>query len=912
MTPQRWARIKEVFFAAVELDEPRRTAFVADACHSDSDLRREVARLLTQHEPDAPADLTGQTVAHYKVIEKIANGGMGVVYKAEDTKLHRAVALKFLRPDGFADEESKRRLLQEARAAAALDHPSICTIYDIETSGGRTFVAMAYIRGETLSEKIKQRPLPVQEALHLAASIADGLYHAHENGVVHRDVKPENVMVTPGGQVKIMDFGLARLASGTRLTQAGTLMGTPAYMSPEQVRGDPVDNRTDIWSLGVVLYQMVTGQLPFRGDSAQALALSVQNRDPEPVTALRAAVHPEIDFILGKALSKQPAARYHHADEMASDLRNLASRSDSGPRRYRRSPSGRLWAVATLSMAALVAVLLLAWSRQEPKSTQSLPLRRFSFSSAVQVRSEWWGRNVTISPDGKLIAMASSGPGGKLWLHDLSRGEGRSVEGTEGAFSPFWSPDSEYVAYLAGNALMKVRTAGGLPIRICDVRKPWFTGGTWSPDGEVIVFASDELFEVPARGGVPKPLRLPDWSIERKYHPLFLPAPRSRVLVFAGGRGKQNLYLYDVPANRLRLLGPGCKPAWSPSGHLVYQPEEFTYELWARGLLLGRQEAAGEPFVIAQRAFEPSVAQDGTLVYREPSRFGKGFFLWADRRGKELERVELEGVSNHYGASLDPEGRRIAFLGRGGSSFGLSVWLYDPGLRRSTRLTSDKGRELVPTWSPAGDEVAFASNRTGTYNIYVRRADGSGDVRPLTTSGNNFVTDWSRDGRHLLYEETVSDRLGDIWYLERGAGKGEWTQKPFLVTPNGERFGRLSPNGRFVAYLSDETGRDEVYVRPFPEGNRKWTVSSGGAYKPIWGGDGRELYYGSPEGVFAVRVTTESQFTMKTPVKLFEHRAQFDVSADGQRFLLAPPEEDALQPVIRVVQSWHAEFNGRR
>lgn len=930
MTPDRWARIKDVFQAALDVDEPARSAFVAHACRSDTDLGREVNRLLTQHSEeitrDLPRDLSGQTIAHYKVLHKIGEGGMGVVYKAEDTKLNRTVALKFLRPDAIGDEESKCRLLQEARAAAALDHPNICTVYEIEEADGHTFLAMAYVHGETLNEKVRRRPLALDEALNIAAQAAEGLQAAHEIGIVHRDMKCANLMVTGKGQVKVMDFGLAHLAGGTRLTKTGTIMGTPSYMSPEQVRGEDFDHRTDIWSLGIVLYEAVTGRLPFRGDSSQTLALAIQNQEAEPVTALRAGLPLELDFVLGKALAKERAARYQHADELAVDLRNLSKTAGSGrsrsmqPRSFaarsgemvtRRKPS-LPWSVAVIATVGFAAMAYVHLQERRVSLPVAPSLRRFAVAPEIRVRSEWWGRNVAVSPDGRHIAMASSGADGQLWIQDLGRGEARPLDGTEGAFAPFWSPDSKYIAYKAGNDLMKVRVDGGPATRVCELRWPWFSGGTWSPDGESIVFASDELLEVSSGGGIAKPLRLPDASIERKYYPLFLPAPNNaRVLVFSGSRGKQNLYLFDLRRNRLKLLGPGCKAAWSPTGHLLYQPEEFIYELWALPLSLHKLEPDGKPFVIAQRAFEPSAATDGTLVYRAPRRFGNGWFTWVDRRGRQLERFDLAGVSNHYDPTLSPDGKRIAFLGRASLGTELSVWLYDPVLRKSVRLTSDPGRELVPRWSPSGEHVAYASNRTGSFNMYVRRADGSGEVRALTRSGNNFINDWSRDDKYLLYEETVEDRFGDVCFLERSADASRWNAKPWLKTADGERFARLSPDGRFVAYLSNETGQEELYVRPFPRGDKKWTISSGGARQPHWRADGRELFYDSQGAVMAVPVSTQPQFSRGTPVKLFPHAGHFDVTPDGQRFLLAPPEEDALEPMIRVVQNWHAEFHDR-
>jgi serine/threonine protein kinase/Tol biopolymer transport system component len=934
MTAERWAQIKSVFQAAVEVNDAERCTFVDEACGSDTDLRREVMRLLEHHRHaisvEPPRDLSGRTISHYKIIEKLGEGGMGVVYKAEDTKLFRTVALKFLRADSIGSEEPKTRLLLEARAAASLDHPNICTVYDIEEAEGHTFLVMGHVNGVSLSDRIRQRPIPLGEALRIAAQIADGLHAAHESGIVHRDIKSANVFITEKGHVKIMDFGLAHLAAGTRITKTGTIMGTPAYMSPEQVRGADVDHRTDIWSLGIVLYEMITGRFPFRGESPQTIALAIQNEDAEPVTALRSGLPLDLDFIVDKALAKNRAERYQHVDEFRIDLETVSKRNASATSSNPRSATALRVTHSTTSvpgstprlrvgLAAVTALALLgvtfARFRESRAGTPEVPLRRFSFAPPVAVRADWGGRNVAISPNGKHIAIAAAGKEGKLWLQDLSRGQSTPIEGTEGAETPFWSPDSQYVGYAASNELMKVRVDGGAPTRVCVVKKPRFHGATWSPDGEAIVFASDELFEVPASGGVAKPLQLPDGSGDRKYHPWFLPSQNgARVLLFAGGSGTQNLYLYNFQNRQLKVLGPGSKPTYSASGHLVYQPTEFVYELWAIPFSLEKLGATGKQFVIGQRALEATVAADGTLVYREPRGSGRGGFTWVDRDGKELKTIELQPVSSLYALQLSPDDRLVAYSGRSSLGVELDVWLYDFIRGRNIRLTTDPGRDLGPVWAPSGEHVAFTSNRSGSFNIYLRRADGSGETMRLTDKGNSFVSDWSRDGRYLLYEETATDPSGDLWFLERDPSNGAWRSKPFISGHSeGERVPRISPDGRFVAYLSNETGREELYVRPFPQGTGRWTVSTSGTFRPAhWRGDGRELYYLSQGALICVPVSTRPGFTMGSPTKLFSHSGAYAAASDGQRFLLATPEEEALEPMIRVVQNWFAEFRDRR
>ncbi|MCP5111772.1 MAG: serine/threonine protein kinase, partial [bacterium] len=401
MTPQRWAQIKEIITNALERSDSSRTAYLDDACGSDRDLRREVERLLREYgdgsvfeSPRFAPDLVGRTFSHYRVAEKLGEGGMGVVYKAEDTKLDRTVALKFLAPHVLLSEEHKARFIQEAKAAAAIHHPNICTVHAIEDINGHLFLAMAYIDGPTLKQKVAERPLKIEEALHVATEAAQGLKAAHKRGIAHRDIKSANIMLDAEDRPVIMDFGLAQLAGGTRITRAGTTLGTPAYMSPEQVRGEETDHRTDLWSLGVVLYELVTGRQPFRGDHQTALSAAIQSEEPEPVTALRAGVPLELDWILGKALAKNPADRYQSAADLIVDLRGLGRKIESGASgraptaapANREELNGKLRStrlrLRLATVSAIVLALILFGVAFEDMSRET-PLRRFAFTSPM-------------------------------------------------------------------------------------------------------------------------------------------------------------------------------------------------------------------------------------------------------------------------------------------------------------------------------------------------------------------------------------------------------------------------------------------------------------------------------------------------------------------------------------------------
>ncbi len=541
MSPEQWQRVKEVVGAALELEAERRGQFLEQECGADRELRRAVDALL---EGDQRAGQTiegaiaaaaaqvaqasgragknlqaGQTISHYQVIEKLGEGGMGVVYKAEDTKLERSVALKFLAVHAIEDPEHKARFIREAKAAARLDHQNICPVYEIDEVEGQTFLAMAYLEGRTVKDKIAERPLKLDEALDIAIQIAQGLKAAHEKEIIHRDIKAANLMLTKEGQIKIMDFGLAQLAEGSKLTKTRTLLGTPAYMSPEQARREPTDRRTDVWSLGVVIYEMVTSRLPFEGGRQEAVLHAIGHEEPEPVTAIRSGLPTELDRILEKALAKNLDERYQHVEDMLVDLRWLQKKLASGkltiakegvlsglaPPRARDSETKgasfgpglareRLaWLFAAFGFVGIL-VLVFVHFRQIPPAPPLALLHRFSFTVPVAA-DNYLG--VAISPNGKRVAISDMGGGAmgggieKLWVKDLESGQLRAIEGIERAGPPFWSPGSDFIGFVDGRELKKVSAEGGPSIRVCQMPVA-FGDGSWSPDGDSIVFRAGQ------------------------------------------------------------------------------------------------------------------------------------------------------------------------------------------------------------------------------------------------------------------------------------------------------------------------------------------------------------------------------------------------------------------------------------
>ena len=928
--------------------------------------------------------MTGQTISHYKISAPLGEGGMGIVYKAEDTKLERTVALKFLAPHLLQDEEALKRFRREAKAAASVHHANVCPVYEIAEAGGRTFISMAFIEGESLDKRIEQGPLKIAEALDIAQQIASGLEAAHEKKVVHRDIKPGNVIVDGKGHVTVMDFGLALLTEGSKLTQLDTTLGTVAYMSPEQAQGVEVDHRTDIWALGCVLYEMVCGQRPFKGVYDKALLYEIVHEEYEPITGVRAGVPMELEWMVGKCLAKDREDRYNHAEDMMLDLRTLAEKLKSGRSTVLRTGVGaqraapapshavearaqqapplqssagvgvqpglasqqtaaplaasevvlskrklRLpWVLFAVSTLVALALAFVHFGETPPE----VPLRRFAFTPPEAVGATTFSTNVAVSPNGKHIAFITAGSDGKLWVQDLDQRQPRAIDGTEGARGLFWSPASDFIGFAAGGELKKVSVQGGLAIRVCELPGGSSAGGTWSPDGEVIVFSSGTpavLYEVPGRGGTPNLLISPEESegspggpMGGIYRPHFLPSEAgARVLVFTFGLViEPTMMVQNVETGQRELLGRGVAPFYSPSGHLVYQSAAQTNDLWALPFSLDTLRATGEAFPISENSRVPTVAADGTLVYLDSSGSEQRQLVWLDRGGEKTGEIgeAQEGIGDPV---LSPDGRLVAVTVGGGPN--QDVWVYDIARAVRNRVSTSPERDWRPVWSPAGDEVAFTSNRAGNNDIFLRQADGSVEEKVLAaTPHDEFLSDWSRDGKYLLYFAIDPETGPHLWYLERNEDGSGWKSHPFLQTPFNQ-VPRFSTDGRYVAYVSGESGQMEVYVQPFPEGGRKVTVSRNGGTKVRWSRDGKELFYVEGETLVAVSVSSGSSFSVGSATRLFEHPglrpgfnyAPYDISADGQRFILAElvgEGADAPEPSIRVVQNWFAEFRDRQ
>ncbi len=871
---------------------------------------------------------SGTRLGPYEILTPLGAGGMGEVYRARDTRLDRTVAIKILPPHLSEDPILRQRFEREARAISSLNHPHICLLYDVGKQDGTQFLVMECVEGETLAKRLEKGPLPLEQALKYGMQIADALDKAHRSNVVHRDLKPGNIMLTGSG-AKLLDFGLAKAAppltagetltaAATRttpVTQQGTIVGTFQYMSPEQVEGKEVDARSDIFSFGSVLYEMVTGQRAFPGKSQLSVASAILEKDPEPISTLQPLTPPALDRTIRVCLAKDPEERWQTARDLLLELKWIAGggsqiglRSEGTPRS--RSYNRLSWTlVAVLSLSVLV---LLVISRQRVPANAA-PMRFFIHPPENSyINTE--GR-AAVSPDGRHVTFVAPGSNGKdvLWVRSFDSLAAPPLAGTERALFPFWSPDSRWIGFFANRStLQKIDTTGGPPIPVGSASGG--NGGTWSRD-DVIVFgigATRLLYRVSAAGGEVVPLTKRGKAASIGWlAPYFLPDGNHYLYEAPQAGAGHGVYVSSLDSDTSRLLvHGGTSPAYQ-QGYLFYL---LGTTLIAQPFDEKRLEIVGDASALAEQVQFFSASQTGAvLAYWTGAVENMPQLIWFDRSGNRIGK--LGDPVHQFNIRLSPDGTKVAaeIYDPQVSGMNSDIWLYDVSREVKSRLTSGAGSARVPCWSPDGKHIIFSSDRKGHFDLYEKATDGAGNEKLVFESEDaKYCQSWSPDGKFLLYSTISNDSNAhrDLWTLPFF---GDRTPVPYLQTELVEQGSRFSPDGKWIVYASNESGKNEVYVRPFPGPGGKLLVSASGGSTPVWSHDGKEIFYlGANRELMAARVKQNgSALAIDATHPLFQAHMEgslhnYDASADGQRFLIVTSTPQKLPSPITVVVNWDA------
>lgn len=873
----------------------------------------------------------GTRLGPYQIVSRIGAGGMGEVFEARDTRLDRVVAIKVLHSNLSVPPQVRERFAREARAISSLSHPHICTLFDVGEQDGVDYLVMEYLQGETLADHIARGPLPLADVLRYGAEIADALAKAHRQGVVHRDLKPGNVMVTKSG-AKLLDFGLAKAAQSAiaadpnaatagqpkPLTREGTVVGTAQYMSPEQLEGKEADTRTDLFALGCVLYEMTTGRRPFEGASTASLAAAILRGTPTPVSELQPLAPAALTHLISKCLAKDPDERWQSASDLTTQLRWIGENNGVARAESSRPPGGRrhdllAWALAlSMAMAAVVLAAIL-WRRSTPRP-QPIHLNLVPPANTA-LSSDVVSHNIALSPDGTRVVFVAAAPGARplLWARALSAATAHSVAGTEGATSPFWSPDGRFIAFFADGKLKRVAPPSGSAQTICDAS---LGSGSWGKD-DTILFTETEgregILRVPASGGVATPAidpvpRRPAWH----YWPQFLPDGRHFLYLGTNTHGERSLFVSSLDSKQRTAIPSVRSRALYASGFLIY-PQEGV--LLAREFNLRSMSVSGEPAIVAAEIpyFDTvgwsdfSVSSNGVLAYQGSAILSR--LVWFDRAGRE---IGLVGDPAGYGSlRLSPDNKKLAFSRADPKTLNDDLWVYDLGRNLATRFTFDPGDEFDPVWNRDGDRIIYALDVQGNTTLYEKKLTESGRGTALLPMERFKVPrDCSPDGGLVLYSDTGSQTGYDLWMMPLD---GERKPHPFQQTRFDETDGVFSPDSRWVAFVSAESGSSEVYVQRSDGSGEKWRISSTGGSGPRWPRDGKEIFYLAADNrIMAVPVSVGETFSAGKAVALFTADPvcfkcigdTFDVTHDGQRFLVnnrLPGPSSAIDIVLNWV-----------
>lgn len=1000
MQNERWQRVETLYHAALEREPTARRRFLVEACAGDESLRREVETLLAYDGKAAsfievPAaamlarDLADDSqfrrqisetlpapteVGRYRVLEPLGRGGMGEVHLALDTRLNRKVAIKLLPAEFTADAARVRRFEQEAQAVSALNHPNIVTVYEIGELDDWRYIVTEYVEGKTLRQLLADAPqsrLRLAQALDIAAQTASALQTAHEAGITHRDIKPENVMVRKDGLVKILDFGLAKVSRQANespfaalervSTQSGMVMGTVTYMSPEQARGEKVDSRTDIFSLGVILYEMLCGEKPFTGQTTSDVIVALLTKDPLPLRELTPEASVALESMVARCLEKEPEQRFQSAGDLgfalqalnsqtlfsatakASALRRPLEQSETGDRSEERDiVLARLGGLAQRwfgrLLLASVAAVFLAALLLAAKHLGEAPVERLPVAFRFTLPENWHFREAdapTVSPNGRHIifsaspaAVAADGNVARraLWLRNLDASEASILPGSEGGVAPFWSPDSRFVAFWANGRLQKIEP-GGSSIPICETDEVY--AGAWSQDGVILFSHTPLLQRVAATGGRAVSLEpFADGEIGQ-LNPRFLPDGK-HFLYYSLNQDRQHDGLYiaalGVARQRKLLLKDAAAACYVAQGYLLFTKGEA---LMAQRFDLSRLEMEGEAMVIAEQVASPtlkppdiplsafSASDNGILTWKVKSAATRGMQLtWFDRAGRQLGT--LGEVGNYTNPALAPDEKYVA-VGRADARSGRrDLWVMDILSNAGSRLTLDPADDFNPVWSPDGKFIYFTSTRQGRRHLYRKAVGGTGEALPiLETIGDKSVEDISPDGKFLLYNFQPEGGAEPDLYLLPLSGAG--APAPLFTTEWREDQAQFSPDGRWLAYRASQPKNSAVYVRRVgsngSRGGGEWQASENGGCQPRWRADGKELFYLNGNTLMAVEVKADANaVSFGTPTRLFkvnieeeQRRNRYLVSKDGQRFLVVAVTEANGGSTIAVRANWLRE-----
>jgi Tol biopolymer transport system component len=890
---------------------------------------------------------SGHKLGPYEILAPIGAGGMGEVYRARDTRLDRSVAIKILPPHLSANPDAKQRFEREARAISSLNHPNICTLHDVGHQDGTDFLVMELLEGETLADRLEKGPLPSEQVLKYGIEICDGLEKAHKNGVIHRDLKPGNVMLTKSG-AKLMDFGLAKAtlanappvsslamtmsgpSAGQPLTAQGMVIGTFQYMSPEQVEGKEADARSDIFALGAVLYEMASGRRAFFGKSQASIVAAILASEPQPISSIQPMSPPALDRVVRTCMAKDPDDRWQTTHDVKLQLQWIAEGgSQAGvpaPVAARRRLSQNVaWAAAgvcLLAVLALAAALLLRTPRPAlPLRASLLPPKNCSFDPYGFV----------ISPDGKrlaFVAVATDKNENTLWVRSLNSVAAQELSGTDGAEYPFWSFDSSAIGFFTRNKLKKIDAGGGPVIALADVDGG--RGGTWGPDGTIVFSRKPQqegLYQVSSAGGPVS--EVTHYTKERKDDshrwPWMLPDGRHFVFYMSSTTltatnmdqdQVAGIYYVDRKTAKQTRLMPSDSGAQYANGYLFYLRQQ---NLMAQPFDPDSGTLSGSPVPMAEAVTYDSdrwiggfaVSSSGVLGYVSGERKQSQLF-WYGRDGKE--QGKLGSTGSHEVVALSPDGQRVATSLGELNSPGNDIWIYELGRGTATRLTFEGVNSGVPVWTHDGKTVAYTTNRHGG-DLYSKASSGLGGEQLLVESDDyKLPTDWTPDGKSLLYMNFAGGKGPRLWIHQTAPEKKDYQ---LLHTNFYEEQGKFSPDGRWLAYVSEETGKDEVFVVPYPSLSSKWQVSTTGGEQVMWRGDGKELFYIAPDRkLMAVSVDAAGgTFKAGLPRALFTtsitgvHHSfwQYDVTRDGQKFIINIRLEQSLQP-ITLYANWEREL----